>query len=107
MMVVWNDYSPPTPEEWARWSEAERSTFMMALETDRIDPMFCTCTTWCGEGTEAGCPSCVWRPLHDPCPMVGFGCGMKTYLVDPCECCTPEQWQAARSCQGEIREGWA
>lgn len=69
----------------------------------------CTCTNWCGEGSEAGCCYCVHTDVYEPCPVVGFGCGMNAQPFvwngvvqepsaerrEPCDCCTPEQWRAA------------
>lgn len=40
-----------------------------------------------------GCRHCRLRlpdPVYSPCPRLGFGCG------PGCDCCTPEQQEAAR-----------
>jgi hypothetical protein len=67
-------------------------------EDDHEHATECTCTNWCGESSEAGCCFCVARDIYEPCPAVGFGCGLGAKSGSPsCDCCTVEQWQAARS----------
>lgn len=96
---------------WEDWTEEQRADHMDRLhealdahyEATRqpLDATSCTCLTWCGESSEAGCPDCVLRDIYDPCPAIGSGCGMGYEPDHPktCDddCCTPEQWAAAAS----------
>lgn len=65
---------------------------------DEFGPLIkCTCAE------QHGCPEdyeenhCLWCQENlqpdMPCPTVGFGCGKGPY--PPCDCCTPEQREAA------------
>ena len=56
----------------------------------------CRCTTWCGDPGESGCCFCNRSDVYDPCPVVGYGCGMGATGPRTCECCTDEQWNACR-----------
>lgn len=58
----------------------------------------CICVADCPEDFDANpCPHCRGRDIYEPCPVVGFGCGMNAGPCDPpCECCSIAQWKAAR-----------
>lgn len=56
----------------------------------------CTCTTWCGDPSEAGCCYCNHTDVYLPCPVVGYGCGMYDNEAR-CDCCTDEQWAATKA----------
>jgi hypothetical protein len=62
------------------------------------NPASCTCTNECSEEPEyTDCLYCKRSDIYDPCPAIGFGCGMGAGPEDKqnCECCTPQQWAAA------------
>lgn len=55
----------------------------------------CTCTNWCSDDKSLiTCPHCLTLDICDPCPVVGFGCGLGCGDDDHC---TPEQQKAADS----------
>jgi hypothetical protein len=56
------------------------------------DPADCICKALklCAE-TDNPCPHCRSLDPYDGCPELGYGCG----LPDDCDCCTPEQKEAA------------
>jgi hypothetical protein len=57
----------------------------------------CTCIQLRGcEEFGSPCPVCGERDAYDPCPLMGFGCGSVLDARDPCECCTPRQFENAR-----------
>lgn len=59
-------------------------------------PEGCICTDYCTEDESNPCPHCRAMDVYDPCPVIGFGCGMgATEANGKCDCCTPEQWSAA------------
>lgn len=99
---------------WETWSDEQRSAHMERL-TDRQyarrgtgkPPLsvVCTCVDWCGESSEAGCPSCVQRDCYLPCDAVGSGCGdFPDGQAKTCDddCCAPWQWAAAASFHARI-----
>jgi hypothetical protein len=64
------------------------------------DEAKCTCTgaTGCAEDAEFNnCPVCEFLDIYEPCPRLGFGCGMGSDMsgTEQCDCCSPEQFAAA------------
>lgn len=56
----------------------------------------CTCVELGGcQEFDSPCPVCGERGAYDPCPALGFMCAMDGD-AQPCECCTPDQFAAAR-----------
>jgi hypothetical protein len=57
------------------------------------DRKACVCTNWCSDDKSLiTCPHCLTLDVYDPCPIVGFGCGLD---CGDDEHCTPEQQNAA------------
>lgn len=78
-----------TTEFWRR-DEMTGAKVLWAGNTQEWLKTGCICGNWCSDDVSLlDCNFCKSLDVYDPCPVVGFGCGIG------CDCCTPEQQKAA------------